>query len=225
MDPVTIGVDIGQQRDPTAIAVVEEVQPRSPIQSGWRPAGTVVEPKPTGSIYTVRFLERLALGTPYPEVARRVADVALGVTQQGKRVWPELLIDVTGVGRPVGELVQAAIEERGGRKHHVKFATFTYGRALTYADGEQRVGKSYLVSRLQVLLQTDRLALPKTAEAEALAKELLDYEIRVSDEGDDRYGAFKVGTHDDLVTALGLAVLRGPRQETHVYDRTGKRIA
>jgi hypothetical protein len=38
-----------------------------------------------------------------------------------------------------------------------------------------------------------------------LSEELLDYEIRVDENANDRYGAFRVGTHDDLVTALGLA--------------------
>ena len=43
-----------------------------------------------------------------------------------------------------------------------------------------------------------------------LAKELLDYEIRVSEDANDKYGAFRVGSHDALVTALGLAVLDDP---------------
>lgn len=42
-----------------------------------------------------------------------------------------------------------------------------------------RLGKAYLVSRLQMLLQSSRVHLPRTAEAEALATELLDYQIRV----------------------------------------------
>lgn len=42
-------------------------------------------------------------------------------------------------------------------------------------------------------------------------QELLDYEIRVDENANDRYGAFRVGTHDDLVTALGLAVNSEPR--------------
>jgi hypothetical protein len=50
-----------------------------------------------------------------------------------------------------------------------------------------------------------RLHLPHTSESEALAKELLDYEIRVSEDANDRYGAFRAGTYDDLVTALGSA--------------------
>ncbi len=37
--------------------------------------------------------------------------------------------------------------------------------------------------------------------------ELQDYEIRVDQDANDKYGAFKVGSHDDLVTALGLSVL------------------
>ncbi len=76
---------------------------------------------------------------------------------------------------------------------------------MTYVDGETRLGKGYLVSRLQALLQTDRLKLPQTAEARQLARELLDYEIKVDQNANDHYGAFKTGAHDDLVTALGLA--------------------
>ena len=98
----------------------------------------------------------------------------------------------------------------------------------TGSEGDEwRLGKGYLVSRLQVLLQNHRLRLPRTAEATVLAQELLDYEIRVDPDGDAKFGAFKVGKHDDLVTALGLAVLR----DEVVYDgptvinyKTGKAV-
>ena len=46
MGHVTIGVDVGQRVDPTAIAVCERKDDR----------------------YIVRHLERLPLGTPYPAV-------------------------------------------------------------------------------------------------------------------------------------------------------------
>jgi hypothetical protein len=68
-----------------------------------------------------------------------------------------------------------------------------------------KIGKAWLVSRLQVLLQSKRLHLPDSDEARVLAKELQDYQIKVDQDANDKYGAFKVGTHDDLVTALGLA--------------------
>lgn len=63
-----------------------------------------------------------------------------------------------------------------------------------------------MVSMLQVFLQTGRIHLPKMAEAEALKEELLNYEIRISDGGRDTYGAFRTGSHDDLVSALGIAI-------------------
>src|SRR5207249_8948868 len=56
------------------------------------------------------------------------------------------------------------------------------------------------------LFQGERLHLPPGhPEAQTMTDELLDYEIRVDKNANDTYGAFRVGTHDDLVTALGLA--------------------
>ena len=90
---------------------------------------------------------------------------------------------------------------------------FTHGDHRTEHSGEDKVtlGKAYLVSRLQALLQCNRLHLPATAESRALAQELLDYEIRVEEDANERYGAFRGGSHDDLVTALGLAVQFDPK--------------
>src|SRR5207247_2867449 len=60
--------------------------------------------------------------------------------------------------------------------------------------------------RLQALFQGNRLHLPPGhPEAQTMTDELLDYEICVDKNANDTYGAFRVGTHDDLVTALGLA--------------------
>ncbi len=90
---------------------------------------------------------------------------------------------------------------------------FTYGDRRNEDRGEDRVtlGKAFLVSRLQMLLQFQRIHLPRGhREADALVQELLDYEIRVDENANDKYGAFRVGTHDDLVTALGLAVQKEP---------------
>jgi hypothetical protein len=53
-----------------------------------------------------------------------------------------------------------------------------------------------------------------------LAKELLDYEIHIDEDANDKYGAFKVGTHDDLVTALGLATLIDPPDPNRVARGT-----
>ncbi len=55
-------------------------------------------------------------------------------------------------------------------------------------------------------MQTGRIHLPRTDKMDAMQRGLLDYEIRVNEHANEQYGAFTVGTHDDLVTALGLAV-------------------
>lgn len=68
------------------------------------------------------------------------------------------------------------------------------------------LGKELLACRLQALLQARRIHLPGTREGKALAAELRGYEIRVNEGGHARFGAFRSGTHDDLVTALGLVV-------------------
>jgi hypothetical protein len=110
-------------------------------------------------------------------------------------------VDATGVGQPV-------VDEMRSRGLAVTGVYFTHGDRRTAEASEARVtlGKAWLVSRLQALLQGGRLHLPDTSEARSLADELFDYEIRVDENANDKYGAFWVGRHDDLVTALGLAV-------------------
>ena len=187
-----IGVDIGQKRDPTAICVAE------------------VEDRGEEQHYLIRHLERFPLGTPYPEVARRIGEIVEQVAKKGDEAYPTLYVDATGVGTPVVDLLR----ESATKTNDVIAVYFTYGDRRSAEGGEVKLGKAYLVSRLQALLQTGRLHLPRTSESAALSDELLNYEIRVDSNANDRYGAFRVGTHDDLVTALGLAVqvdvLTGP---------------
>jgi hypothetical protein len=186
-----IGIDVGQRRDPTAVCVVQTE--RRPLGQG------------TEEHFLVRYLERLPLGTPYPDVADRLASIAAGACKRAATT-PVVYVDATGVGQPVVDVLRRQCH--GGR---VTAVYFNHGdRRIEASRTEVRLGKAWLVSRLQVLLQAARVHLPRTPESEALAVELLDYEIRVDSDANDRYGAFKVGTHDDLVTALGLAV-----QEDH----------
>src|ERR687889_134558 len=184
MGSVTVGVDIGQRRDPTAIAVVEQ------------------EHRGSETHHTVRHLERLPLGSPYPAVAERVAAVVGGVHAATSGEAPTLYVDATGVGTPIVDVLRAASV---GDLTQLKAVFFNHGDRRKVERGEVKLGKAWLVSRLQTLLQSGLLHLPRNAEAEALGKELLDYEIRVTEDANDRYGAFRVGAHDDLVTALGLA--------------------
>jgi hypothetical protein len=192
---ISIGLDLGQKHDPTAIVVV---------QTGfdgkeWH--------------HQARFLQRMPLGTSYPDVVKRVSMVASNaVVSFSREMWqnrgirieyyPRLYVDATGLGQPVIDLLKG-INMTVSKIHP---CYFTHGdRRIVSSNREIKIGKAWLVSRLQVLLQSGRLHIAKSAESEALIQELLDYEIRISEDSNTKYGAFSVGSHDDLVTALGLA--------------------
>jgi hypothetical protein len=68
---VTIGVDVGQKHDPSAIAVMES-QRRAVEGGGGEPTGGAERWE---EHHLARHLERLPLGTPYPQVAERLAAI------------------------------------------------------------------------------------------------------------------------------------------------------
>ena len=187
---VRIGVDLGQKLDPTAIVVVE-IQPRLPRDPEMRKryAG---EPH-----FVVRALQRLELGTPYPAIVRRLVDIVGRLQASG--LQPDVWVDATGLGQPVVDLLQ-----NNGLSVHPVYLNGS-DQLVRGKWGRVDLGKCFMVSRLQVLLQTERLHLPNTAEAAVLVEELLNYEIRINDNANAQFGAFRVGAHDDLATALGLA--------------------
>jgi hypothetical protein len=162
------------------------------------------------------------LGTSYPDVAVRVVEVVRNVRAYYKGRLA-LSIDGTGVGLPIVDLVKAAL--KGAPNLDITAIMFTHGDRFDRKSETASLGKAFLVSRLQALLQTQCIKLPDTDEARQLAEELANYEIKITADANDTYGAFKVGTHDDLVTALGLAVLPpGPDKRMWVgsYDVDGR---
>lgn len=211
---VTIGVDLGQKRDPTAIAVLNQLwsEPEQRVVDRGV-EGTWLEPGKREEHWFCRHIERLPLGTSYTHVARRIAEVARNAADR-TRLAPTVFVDATGLGQPVLDtLAETGMTAYAG----LVGVVFTYGDRLDRDDrGGLRLGKAYLVARLQALLEGGRLHLPATAEAHQLARELQDYEIRIDANANDRYGAFKTGAHDDLVTALGLGVATGAAR-TYVF--------
>jgi hypothetical protein len=117
--PVCIGCDVGQIHDPSAICVTEvaqvdtgRVRYTGPQTIGYHDEYGAWIP-PTGrepvmrSEYTVKQIRRLPLNTSYPDVAIHLADMLMKDVFKNRKV--RLLIDVTGVGRPVYDTYGAKI--------------------------------------------------------------------------------------------------------------------
>jgi hypothetical protein len=211
-----VGLDLGQRKDYTALAIVE-----SPIwvQSSWKPnwafpdgwvspADYSIQARqmfrsyelehgvPHRPVLSVRELMRFPLGTGYPDIVDRVARLMM---QPPLNEGSVLLVDATGVGQPVVDLFR----QRGLKPIAV---TITGGREVN-ADGDNMaVPKRDLITATQVALQSGRLRIAESlAESKILAQELLNFQVKITAAANDTYGAWREGTHDDLVLALALA--------------------
>jgi hypothetical protein len=188
-----VGIDVGQKRDRTAIAVVEIPYRRPNVARS----------------YFVKYLQRLEPDLLYTDVAAKVKrlDEQLREDAQKRRLWCRVtyILDATGVGEGVSEMIINALPNADIRKCYLT------GGINPNNDGIQiKLPKTQMASTLLALFDDGRVKLPKRSkETEAMVEELLNYEIHVSEEGHDQYGAFKTGSHDDLVTALGLACWYG----------------
>ena len=179
-----VGVDLGQVRDFTAVAVVERVQPET-------------DPWEAPPVYHVRHLDRAPLETEYPAIVETVADLTKSRELRGSH---RLLVDQTGVGAPVFDMFKRegldpiGITIQGGD-------TVSGGRKLL------KVPKRDLVVSLQVAFQDDRLKIAEgLPHAATLVEELQGFQVKITTAGHDQYGTWREGEHDDLVLALALAI-------------------
>jgi hypothetical protein len=192
--PFILGLDLGQSRDFTALCILEK--------HGWD--------KHTAE-YHARHLQRYELGTSYPAI---VADVAKTVRHASLQCygWPLLAVDGTGVGRSVVDLFR-----KENLPAHFHPITITGGDQVTHEGGYTRVPKRDLVGVVQVLLQTSRLKIAASLpEAATLTKELQNFQVKITEAVNDTYGAWREGTHDDLVLALALAAWTGQERGTPI---------
>jgi hypothetical protein len=203
----TLGVDLGQSADPTALCLVErEVEWRVDMHR-------CDEHRPGPPRYLVRHLERLPLGLSYVAQAEHVRRL-MAAEPLGGRV--ELVADKTGVGAPVVDLLR----EAGLRPIAVQI---TAGSDEAGRGDDWRVSKLLLVSKLQALLHGGALkvarSLPLAAE---LAQELGHFRVSYHATGYMGFGA-RAGAHDDLVLGLALAVwwAARPRAERQMVPLRG----
>ena len=237
MSKTTIGVFLGSRRETAAICVAEEEErnpqeeaARQAVQQAHDAVTEVLESfrDPTAEEleerllhlaecerrldleqeperhFLIRLLERLPANSTYREIAERTRIILAGLEERNLG-RPTISLDATGKGAPVVDLLREAC---GGAQ--IVPVYFNYGDRRTSEQGHVSLGKAYLVARLQQLLESSRLHLPRLPGTEDLKRDLLDFEIPVRTNANELYGAFRVGPQDDRVTALGLAVQIDP---------------
>ncbi len=187
-----VGVDLGQARDYTAIAIVQRVRvPAGP------PQGEDEEAQATQTAYHLRHLERVDLGTRYPAIIARV--VGLLATSPLSQESP-LVVDRTGVGAAVVDMFTAAGADP-------RAITIHGGDTVIREDRHDRVPKRELVGSLIAIQQSGRL---QTAAGltlwPTLVNELVNFQLKVNiASGHDSYEAWRESVHDDLVLATAMA--------------------
>ncbi len=151
--------------------------------------------------YHLRHLERPPLGTKYPTIVARVKTL---LATPPLTLRTPLIIDRTGVGRPVTDL----FESEGLKPYAV---TITGGDEVIREGRHLRVPKRELISTLVAVFQTERLKIAGgLAEGEALVNELVNFKVKVNlATGHDSYEAWRESVHDDLVLAVAMAVWHG----------------
>jgi hypothetical protein len=181
-----VGLDLGQRQDFSALAVVEREEQRFE----WMAAPRAL---------SVRHLERMELGTPYPRVVKRVCEV-MQHPKIARR--SRLVVDATGVGAPVVDLLRSA-----GMGMSLTTVTITGGERASGQGERWNVPRGDLLAGLEVLLEAGELKICKRlGESERLVRELEAMQA-------GSRGKSGGGEHDDLVFAVALAVWRARRAE------------
>lgn len=175
-----IGLDLGQAQDPTALAVIER---RGDIKTGF---------------CHVPQLKRYPIGTSYGAIVEEMAG-KMRQAPEGTR----LIVDATGVGRAVVDMFREHEQLRASSIFHA--VTITAGSEETREGSYWKVPKRNLVGAVQVLLQGQRLKIAsELPDTPVLVSELQNFKVKITTAGNDVYGEWREGKHDDLVLAVAL---------------------
>ena len=213
----SVGVDLGQASDFTAIAVLErQVAPPetamfSPV--GERPGNRLVE----GSIiYDLRYLKRPKLGTPYDVIARRVADLICELEPEGafgELGQVTLCVDGTGVGRGVVDMLRTEFRQRGSSTPRVDFRAVSVTGSNTTLKRPQRTNgywslpKKDLIFPAVAAFQQGKIRIGKVKDRDALVNELRNYKRATNiATGNMSFEPWRESDHDDLLFAVCLAL-------------------
>jgi hypothetical protein len=176
----TVGLDLGQRQDPSALIVIERVADAT---------GEAVA-------YHCRGLERWHLGTPYPEVIARTRHI---MDTPQLRESP-LVIDQTGVGVAVVDMFRLVLDRV------IVPVNITGGKQCSrLPNGDWSVPKFDLVAVIQSLMGRRLLRFPRGHRlAKVLVDELRNFKVKVTAAANETFMG-REGANDDMVLSLAVA--------------------
>ncbi len=185
-----VGLDLGTQGDFSALAKLTYDPVKHPV-------------------YSLPLLHRWPLGISYTQVGK---DLAAFLRKPGM-ADAELVVDETGVGLAVVEMVKRELTD-AGLKNKVIGITITAGAAVTRQSlYRYHVAKRQLVSCISAVVHGERLVVAKNQpEAQTLIREMSTFKAKIDlNTGNESFEAWRERDHDDLVLAVALALWAAER--------------
>jgi hypothetical protein len=182
----TLGLDLGQAHDPSALVILERGAARTDAID----------------------IRRWPLGTPYPAI---VADVEQ-LRGLPALIDAHLVIDGTGVGRGVVDMFRANGARRivpvlitsGAHAHQDEFGYWLVPKKELV--GAVQVGLQAGTLKIAAALE----------HSKTLLNELTQFQAKITDAANVVTGAWREGQHDDMVLALALALWYVPQRSSAV---------
>lgn len=197
MSNITLGVDLGQTSDFTAVIVAERVQMMQPIYDN------VIVTYKAIDVFHIGTLYRWPLNTPYFQIVKDVREILY----DSGHPEAHLALDATGVGQDIAKLFwEARIAGKLGKRFPSNYKITGGSGADLQRNGYTMVGKIELVGVMQRYQQAGLLRIsPHLELAPVIKLEMKNFQATISPSGHETMAA-RTGTHDDLLQALSLAM-------------------
>ncbi len=180
-----VGLDLGQAVDFTAMVILSRTQKK--------------EGRETVHEYDCPSIHRWPLGTTYPAI---VEDLKVKLAKLPDK--PTLIVDGTGCGRPVVDMIERASLPIA----HLVPTLITSGALAGWSEGYRTVPKRDLVGAVMAIMHREQLHIAKELpETQTLVKELRAFTAKITTAGSEKYeNDWRVAPHDDIILALALAL-------------------
>lgn len=226
-----IGVDVGAVNDFPAVCVVaprehylldDDGQVKIRCDGNWHNDPLTGQHRPacerarcheeTEWRYPVSTLRRLPRGRTNRQLTGAVATICANLRDHYPEAPISVYADRRGIGLSVFQDLPDALKARGLADVHVAGVAVNAGEGEPTGFSQMSVGKVRLVQTLHRLVEHHLIELPSNLEqAGAVMHELLAFKPKqTATSGALSFEAERTGDHDDLVTALALAVLVAP---------------